>query len=234
MVPRLFLIAGELKFTGSSIGHDQSLVTVCSFISLACCSMPRPRTISDEEILAAVTRVVGRTGPARLTLAAVAEEAGIAPATLVQRFGSKRALLLGLHQGDAQLVRDRLRASAGEQGPVLEALVAGLVALSEPVADPVAFSNHLAVLHQDLSDPEFHAQARAHARAMREEIQALLGRAVAAGELRPVDVAQLASSVQTTYNGALITWAVHREAPLETWLRRELGALLAPWRPQTG
>ncbi|GAA3819345.1 TetR/AcrR family transcriptional regulator [Sphaerisporangium flaviroseum] len=192
--------------------------------------MARPRTVSDEEILAAVTRVVGRTGPGRLTLAAVAEEAGIAPATLVQRFGSKRALLLGLHKGDAQAVRERLREAGEEHGPVLETLVTNLIALAAPVAEPVAFSNHLAVLHQDLSDPEFHAQARAHARAMREEIEDLLRQAVAAGELRRVDLAQLARSVQTTYNGALITWAVHREAPLESWLRRELDALLSPWR----
>ncbi len=192
--------------------------------------MPRPRTISDEEILAAVSRVVGRVGPARLTLATVAEEAGIAAATLVQRFGSKRALMLSLHQDDAGLVRERLRETRDEGASALDSLVTNLVGLSAPVADPVAFSNHLAVLHQDLSDPEFHAQARRHARTMLEEIQALLGRAVDAGELRPVDLTQLARSVQTTYNGALITWAIHREEPLESWLRRELGALLAPWR----
>ncbi|MER5625050.1 TetR/AcrR family transcriptional regulator [Streptosporangium sp. NPDC002544] len=191
--------------------------------------MPRPRTVSDEAIFAAVAGVVSRVGPARLTLAAVAKEAGLSPATLVQRFGSKRALLLGLHQGDTEDVRRRLRA-AGPRNGILETLLDNLADLAGPVSDPVAFSNHLAVLHQDLSDPEFHAQARAHARAMREEIHDLLVRATEAGELLPTDLAQLARSVQSTYNGALVTWAIHREAPLETWLRRELDAVLAPWR----
>ncbi|MEU0486035.1 TetR/AcrR family transcriptional regulator [Streptosporangium sp. NPDC006013] len=191
--------------------------------------MPRPRTVSDEAIFAAVAGVVSRVGPARLTLAAVAKEAGLSPATLVQRFGSKRALLLGLHQGDTEHVRRRLRA-AGPRNGILETLLDNLTDLAGPVSDPVAFSNHLAVLHQDLSDPEFHAQARAHARAMREEIHDLLARATEAGELLPTDLAQLARSVQSTYNGALVTWAIHREAPLETWLRRELDAVLAPWR----
>ncbi|MET8051154.1 TetR/AcrR family transcriptional regulator [Streptosporangium sp. NPDC005286] len=191
--------------------------------------MPRPRTVSDEAIFAAVAGVVSRVGPARLTLAAVAKEAGLSPATLVQRFGSKRALLLGLHQGDTEYVRRRLRA-AGPRNGILETLLDNLTDLAGPVSDPVAFSNHLAVLHQDLSDPEFHAQARAHARAMREEIHDLLVRATEAGELLPTDLAQLARSVQSTYNGALVTWAIHREAPLETWLRRELDAVLAPWR----
>ncbi|WP_051752610.1 TetR/AcrR family transcriptional regulator [Streptosporangium amethystogenes] len=191
--------------------------------------MPRPRTVSDEAIFAAVSEVVSQVGPARLTLAAVAKKAGLSPATLVQRFGSKRALLLSLHQGDTEYVRRRLRV-AGSRNGILDTLLDNLAALAEPVSDPVAFSNHLAVLHQDLSDPEFHAQARAHARAMREEIHDLLVRATEAGELLPTDLAQLARSVQSTYNGALVTWAVHREAPLETWLRRELDAVLAPWR----
>src|SRR5215471_15001843 len=57
---------------------------------------PRPRTASDAEILQATGRAIARLGPARLTLAAVAQEVGLAPATLVQRFGSKRGLLLAL------------------------------------------------------------------------------------------------------------------------------------------
>jgi len=54
---------------------------------------PRPRTTSDEDLLKAVHAVVTRLGP-NLTLADVAKEAGVSAATLVQRFGSKRGLLL--------------------------------------------------------------------------------------------------------------------------------------------
>ena len=54
---------------------------------------PRPRATSDEDLLAATHRVVSRLGP-NLTLADVAKEAGVSPATLMQRFGSKRGLLL--------------------------------------------------------------------------------------------------------------------------------------------
>ena len=54
---------------------------------------PRPRATSDLDLLTAAHRVVTRLGP-NLTLADVAKEAGVSPATLVQRFGSKRGLLL--------------------------------------------------------------------------------------------------------------------------------------------
>src|ERR1700747_596828 len=57
---------------------------------------PRPRETSDEQILAATGRVMQRRSPAQLTLADIAREAGVAPATLIQRFGTKRGLLLTL------------------------------------------------------------------------------------------------------------------------------------------
>jgi AcrR family transcriptional regulator len=50
--------------------------------------MPRPRTIGDEAVLRAAAGLMGRVGPGKLTLARVAEEVGLSPATLVQRFGS--------------------------------------------------------------------------------------------------------------------------------------------------
>src|SRR4051794_38908319 len=61
----------------------------------------RPRTVSDAAILEATSRVIGRLGPSRLTLADVAEEIGLVPATLIQRFGSKRGLLLAFAAGGA-------------------------------------------------------------------------------------------------------------------------------------
>ena len=57
---------------------------------------PRPRTVPNEHILGAAQRTMSRLGPARWTLAEVAKDAGLSPATLVQRFGSKRGLMLAL------------------------------------------------------------------------------------------------------------------------------------------
>ena len=189
--------------------------------------MPRPRTVSDEAILEAVTRVIGCVGPARLTLAEVAREAGLAPATLIQRFGSRRAMLLALHAHDADRVRERLRTAPAASVSSLAQLVENLVALAAPLADPVAFSNHLAVLHQDLADPAFLSLAQAHARALREAVERALNLAQTVGELpATADLARLARSVQTVYNGALLTWAIEREGDLAPWLRRELEALL--------
>ena len=53
---------------------------------------PRPRQTSDEAILMATMRVMQRRSPVDLTLADVAKEAGVVPATLIQRFGNAVAI----------------------------------------------------------------------------------------------------------------------------------------------
>ena len=59
---------------------------------------PRPKKATDDEIFTATTRVMSRLGPHEVTLADIAAEAGLTASALVQRFGSKRALLLTLSE----------------------------------------------------------------------------------------------------------------------------------------
>ena len=192
--------------------------------------MPRPKTVDDVAVLDAAVRVIDRAGPGGLTFGAVAKEVGLAPATLIQRFGSKRGLLLAIARRGADGAGASLREAALRNRSPLRALTAGLADMSSGVTSPEAMANHLAFLQIDLSDPEFHELALAHTGSVGEEIEAILERAVAAGELATEDTARLAQAVQTTYNGALITWAIYRRGRLATWLRRELETLLAPHR----
>ena len=71
--------------------------------------MPRPRKVSDQQVFAATYRAMTRLGPRELTLSAIAEEAGVTAGALVQRFGSKRALLLRLSEGAASSTGDFMR-----------------------------------------------------------------------------------------------------------------------------
>lgn len=191
---------------------------------------PRPRTVPDSTILAAAARAVSRRGPARVTLADVGQEVGLSAATLVQRFGSKRGMLLAVARTGADDVMREFAAARESHRRPLAALMAALVGLSAWAATPEMLSNQLAFLQIDLTDPEFHRHALAHARAMRSEITRLLDEAVATGELVRTDTARLARAVQGAYNGALVTWAVYREGSVADWLREEIGAVLAPYR----
>ena len=100
----------------------------------------------------------------------------------MQRFGSKRSLLLAVAaRGSAGAALEE-HATAGR--PPLAALVNGLVARATGAGTPEALANHLAFLQMDLADPEFHALALDDAMRVRERIEALLRRALAGGRAR--------------------------------------------------
>jgi AcrR family transcriptional regulator len=186
----------------------------------------RPRTVTDDQILAATARVVSGVGPHGLTLAAVAKEANLAAPTLVQRFGSKRGLLLAFSRQAAGDPATRFGAVRARHSSPLTALRAGLTGMAAGIDTPEQLANHLAFLQLELIDPDLHQHVLDHANAMLEQIQSLLTEAVDHGELDPCDVDRLARAVYCTYNGALVTWAVLRNGTLTQWLTRELDFLL--------
>jgi AcrR family transcriptional regulator len=191
--------------------------------------MPRPRTISDEAVLDTVLALVHRVGPARVTFAAAAAEVGLSAATLVQRFGTKRELLLAVDRRGVDLWVGALDRSTATSP--LARVVEGLVLATDPVTTPEQLANSVAILQLDLADPDFHANTLRGARAVRAGVFRELGAALEAGELRSgTDVAALAKLVETTYHGAMIGWAIHREGTLADWMREQLEAVLAPHR----
>ncbi|MFG2987552.1 helix-turn-helix domain-containing protein [Streptomyces sp. NPDC048258] len=197
--------------------------------------MARPRGVEDAVILRAAAEVMGRVGPGGLTLAAVAREVGLVPGTLVQRFGSKRGLLLALADQsarDASEMAGRVRQSHGSALGALAALV--LESVGE-MGTPETFANHLAFLCMDLTDPQLYERALAVHHAQKRAIEDLLAEAAAAGELRAgTDVAALAGTVQAITAGAGLTWALERRGTLAHRLRRELDTVLSaniPPRP---
>lgn len=194
----------------------------------------RPRTVSDEDLMRATARVMGRLGPVKLTLAAVAREAGVTAATLVQRFGSKRGLLLKIAAESAQYgdaCVDQVRA-AHPDSP-LDALLAAAGGLAGLADTPEELANSLAFLQIDISDPDFYVHMLELSKKTVAGYRALLNDAVAAGQLKPHDTLRMARAVNAITGGSLIAWAVFREGTAGRWLRRDLETLLDPYRPAT-
>jgi len=54
---------------------------------------------------------------------------------------------------------------------------------------------------------------------------------VAKGELEQTDTQRLAAAVLSTYNGALITWAMLGEGSVQDWLRSQMEFLLQSFKP---
>jgi len=192
--------------------------------------MGRPRTVSDTAVLEASFRVIARLGPTQFTLADIAAESGLAPATLIQRFGSKRGLLLTMARDAAQGADWCFAKVRAEHRSPLRALLASFDEMAMLATSPEVLANNLAFLQMDLADPEFRQWALVNSRATLAGFQALLDDAIKAKELRRCDTKGLARLLQAAAHGSMIAWGFSQEGAVETWMRRDIELALAPYR----
>jgi len=192
---------------------------------------PRRRKAEDADVFAAMVRVMLRLGPAELTLGAIAAEAGVTAGALVQRFGSKRALLHA-HARYAAATLDiglgppRATRTASPLGSLR-----GVTTVYAKLAEtPRAAMRNLAYLHNDLADPVLRRHLLRMHRAARAHYEQLVTDAKAAGELRAdTDVRALARMIEVTLGGSFLAWTIYREGPAARHLRLDLDATLRPY-----
>ena len=190
---------------------------------------PRPRKASDADVFAAAVRVMGRVGPADLTLAAIAAEAGVTAGALVQRFGSKLALLRALSKGGAEQSSSIAADLRAAHDSPLVALIAFARCVAGLAPSPAALARNLAYLQIDLTDRYLYPLLLRQAQATRDAYRLYLAEGVQTGEVASgSDVEALARAVDTAVNGSLMTWAVYREGPAADWIERDVRAVLEP------
>jgi AcrR family transcriptional regulator len=191
---------------------------------------PRARKVSDEEVFAAAYRAMTRLGPGDLTLAQIAAEAGVTASALVQRFGSRRELLLQLANGAANSAGDFITDLRKRHRSPLAALRAYAECLAGLAESPSALARNLAYLQIDLTDPDFRKPLAVQARATRAGLESLIAAAISARELRSTTKPRvLARTVEAVLSGSMMTWAHYQDGPAARWMRNDLDAVLAPY-----
>jgi AcrR family transcriptional regulator len=195
--------------------------------------MARPRLVSDDVILDATRQVLAELGPAKLTLAAVGARAGLAPPTLMQRFGSKRGLLLAsAARSPLMVLRAVEEAEARNTSPLATLRDFALSAVAH-IKHREELGNGLGFVQLDVADPEFRRHALAHSAVIVDSCARLYRAAVEAGELRAdTDVPALARHTLVCFTGALQVWAVNGWGSLRDFLTEHLDLMIAPHLPE--
>jgi AcrR family transcriptional regulator len=192
--------------------------------------MARPRLVSDDVILDATRQVLAELGPVKLTLAAVGSRVGLAPPTLMQRFGSKRGLLLASAARSPELVRREAAAAAARNTSPLATLRDFAVSAVADITRREELGDRLGFVQLDVADPEFRRHALAHSAAIVDSCAEFYRAAVAAGELRAdTDVPALARHTLVCLNGALQVWAVNGWGSLTEFVAEQLNQVVAPY-----
>ena len=190
---------------------------------------PRPRKVTDDDVFAATYRAMQRLGPGELTLADIAEEAGVTAGALVQRFGSKRNLQLSLAEAAAKSAGAWIQALREKHRSPIAALRAYAAGMAGLAASPAALARSLAYLQIDMSDRDFRKHLLVQSKATRTAMIELLDDAVRAGELaKRTDTARIAQVFESLLGGALLTWGIYREGSAEKWVKDHVETLLAP------
>jgi len=173
--------------------------------------------------------VVSRLGPA-FTLADVAAEAQVAAGTLVQRFGSKHGMLVAMTRAAIESMRRNLAAAVADPDDPAAAARA-LVGWYAPLDDPRSAANNLAQLAFDLADDQLRGLMGEFYAVMEAELEPLLGRAVAAGDLPGAPPVAVATRILTaTADGTAIHWSARPVGSLRARMEADLEAVLAGWR----
>ncbi|MDZ5661033.1 TetR/AcrR family transcriptional regulator [Nocardioides sp. zg-1308] len=113
--------------------------------------MARPRTVSDDDFVAAAATAAARRGDGSWSLSEVAAEVGVTPAAVVKRFGSKRGLLLAVVTAWVRDLPVYDPASVDDPLGHVRDWVTGWLATT---ADPGQVVGHLTLLLDEIVDDE--------------------------------------------------------------------------------
>ncbi len=184
--------------------------------------MARPRSLTDASLLDAALTIVSAGGPDSLTFAALASSTGLAPATLVQRFGSKPALVKAalLHAWDGLDARTDLAAAATAETP--DGAVALLVALSGNGTDGDAHADGLIILREDFRDADLRARGSSWGRRLQQLIAPRLSGLAGAGRSHE----DAARELVILWQGAVLWWGFERDGTVAGYVGRVLSAWL--------
>lgn len=190
--------------------------------------MGRPRKVSDQQLLAACSHAIGLHGP-KFTLAQVAHAAGVATATVAERFGSKQALLEVLLTADNAGLEQRMIAAANRGGDPVSALRAAAVVFAEDVDDAATAINHLAQFGADLANEALRVGIADQRDLVRRVLRDLVSRAEAdlPGAPEPERSARILAAL---VNGIQLDWAMRPQTELIDQLHGDLDAVLDAWR----
>lgn len=182
--------------------------------------MPRVKTIPDALVLDRALDVVLEKGPHAVTLRDIGAAAGLSPATLLQRFGSKAALLDRVFARSTERLSADL-AAAPPDAPPRQALLDLLVRHSAGMGSRARVAGNLLVLVEDIRRDDRRAAAQAHLGVLRAGIADHLRRL---GSPRPVADAV---RIEALWSGLVLQWALAPDPPpLGEWVRSQVGPVL--------
>ena len=191
--------------------------------------MSRSKKLTDDQVLQDAIRFVGKHGVESLTFSTLSKQVGLAPATLVQRFGTKQNLLAMAAERCFSEINNTLDTARQQYASPLKALEEGIVHMSVTIGSPQTYANGLALFAICLSDAEAYVLLQASARQLHNDLRSMLDACVEASELKPLDTDKAAYALHALYEGTITTWSMHKEGTAADWVRKHFKIFIQPY-----
>lgn len=182
--------------------------------------MSRRKSISDDALLDRLLVGIQQTGPADLSFARAARFAGLSAPTLVQRFGSREAMVEAVLLRAWDLLDARTAEADSACGPGARGAVDLLLQLTHGGEAEHDSGDGLLLLREDIRNPVLRARGAAWGEALAQAIARRL----------PEDGARLGWEAVSLWQGAIIWWSFRRNAPLA----EVVANTLEDWRKRNG
>ena len=177
--------------------------------------MARRKTISDEQVLDILLDTILETGPSGLTFARAAADCGLAPATLVQRYGDREAMVQAILLRAWDLLDAQTDAADAEEDLSPQGAVELLIRLMPTDVAERNATDGLLLLREDIRNPALRARGAAWGRALAKALSRRLSGDPERGE-------RLGWQMASLWQGAHTWWAFTQGEPAERSIRRVL------------
>jgi len=177
--------------------------------------MARPKTIPDEQVLDSLLPALMESGPDGFTFARAAKTCGLSPATLVQRYGARGALVQAILLRAWDRLDAETEAADAEEAPTPEGAINLLLRLMPPEIAQRNASDGLLLQREDIRNPVLRRRGAAWGHRLAEALSRRLSKDPAQGK-------RFAWQMASLWQGAHTWWALTREEPPEQAIRRVL------------
>ncbi len=166
--------------------------------------MARSKTIPDEVLLDRLVVAVMTYGPSGLSFANASKAGGLAAATLVQRFGSRDAMLEAVLLRAWDQLDESTAAADAWASPDPAGAIELLLRLTNSGAAQYDFTDGLLLLREDILNPVLRARGAAWSSRLTETLSRRLGKDRGRAT-------QLGWQMAGLWQGTLLWWAFRRD-----------------------
>jgi AcrR family transcriptional regulator len=193
----------------------------------------RPRSFSDEDVFAAVTRVAQEQGFAGLSLAAIAKKVGCTGQALNARFGSRMGLLVAYVDWASARDVERFQHVRAQNLTPLETLRARfhlpLEGREEELSSGAEHVRIMSLIIESNEYPEFARRIRNRIEVFEHQLSLLIREANAVGELKVDNPEGLSHLIMVGTSGGSTLWPAGGQGSIVEEMNRIIELLLAPY-----